>query len=450
MSINDIFRYYYNRNTILLNLFYNHIHYFAETSPAHHEQFEKESSMKSKSQIVIAAVVAWFTTPALAATQQEVQQAWTEVTQALNALTQNPAAAAISEVRQQFQNHTWRTVYEFTQVSKSPLPGTRLGIQALPYMSQLDAENYLVSTQFPNLPGMNCPGKTVKLPFGKPQTIGAGRPLTLTVGGRSVNISDAQLRAMFLKASPTEGARAYDTFIQGRDNLCTGIYNFAQLSFRWSKAQSVKTNWEACQKDGVYLSKWEKTEEFHFPGNHHRHASVGGGVLFYCGGAKALDSNNQPTGTQAGYTGSDGGKGDSLNYETWFKWSDKDREPLNILQTIRNAGDSPNKCPDTCIPLIRGGSASASVCIGIDPGLSAVGDTIPMRFGAKFRAYDRNKSLCTPVVSIPAPFGVMQSLGEMADSAKQNAMNKLKDQLVSLLPVSGQTKDKLSKLASLM
>lgn len=401
-------------------------------------------------QTATVALLTIVSTQTPAASQQEVQQAWGEVSQALTALTQNPAAAAISEVRQQFQNHQWRTVYEFTQVSKSPLPGTRLGIQALPTMSQLDAENYLVSTQFPNLPGLNCGGKTVKMPFGKSVTIAGGRPLTLTVAGRSVTITDAQLKAMFLKASPSEGARAYDAFDKARDNLCTGIYNYAQLSFRWEKAKSVKANWAACQKDGVYLSKWEKTEEFHFPGNHHRHASVGGGVLFYCGGAKALDNNNQPTSSQAAYTGSDGGKGDSLNYESWFKWSDKDREPLNILQTIRNAGDSPGKCPETCIPLIRGGSASASICLGIDPGLSAVGETIPMRFGAKFRAYDRNKSLCTPVINIPAPFGVMESMGEMADNAKQNAMNKLKDQLVSILPVSGQTKDKLSKLASLM
>lgn len=373
---------------------------------------------------------------AVAASDQAIQQSWGELTQIIEALNSSPEMSALKNLHHEMQNHKWRTIYEFTQVSKKPLPGTRLGLEALPTMTQLDAENYLVAGAMPGLPGLNCPARG-----GAP-----GRPIVLTIGRGTMTITDNGLQQLFAKASPDQGEMAWKLFDQVRNNICASTYNYAQLSFRWEKFQSVKSNWNKCQEDGVYLSKWEKEEKFHFPGNHKRTAAVGGGVLFYCGGARGLDKHNEPSGGQSDYSG---GGDDLLNYESWFKWSDHDREPLNILQTLREAGNSPNKCPNTCIPLIHGGGASASICIGIDPDISAAGETIPMRFGAEFHAYDRDKSLCTPKIDIPAPFGVAESLGEMADSAKQSAMNKMKDKLTSLLPGVAQLQEKLAKVATM-
>lgn len=359
----------------------------------------------------------------------KVNNAWSDLSQTLATISSSDAAGQIRQLHAQLQNYKWRTVYEFGQVSKSPLPGTRLKLGAIAPMSQMDAETFLL-TSVPDLPGLNCPVATLGGPAGRP--IQVSRSLMPGMPTVTMTLSDDQIKAMFLKASPTSGAQAYDVYLSLKTATCGAIYNTAQLTFRYQKFQSYQPKWEECKANGVSISEWSHTEKFDFPGNHTRHASVGGGVLFKCGQI------------------ANGNADDALGYDSWFKWSDDNPAPLNILKTLREAGDSPNSCPQTCIPIIGGGGASASICVGLDPGISAVGDTAPLRLGAKFRAFDRDKSLCTPVINVPAPFGVAQSLGEMADSAKQQAMLKMQAQISSILPINTTMKSNIQKLYSVL
>lgn len=355
------------------------------------------------------------------------QSAWDDMGNHFTYVFNSPAIKAVRAIHKKFENYNWRTLYQFTQISKSPLPGTRLGLQALPTMSQMDAEQFLL-TGMPNLPGMNCPASHMGG--------AAGRPIVITVTIRnrtkSIQVSDREIKALFFKAAPNrrEGQLAYDVFNDLRNSICDTIYNTAQLESRYQKYQDIKKNWNACKKDGVSLTQWEKKERFKFPGNKKRHAAVGGGILFFCGEVYKGNSS------------------DALAYESWFKWSSNSPVPLDLIQKLKDTSNSSNSCPKACVPIVGGAGVSASICIGLDPGLPSSADApIPLRLGAKFRAYKRNKTLCTPVINVPAPFGIAQSLQEMADKGKVNAKNKLESQLESIIPMSQGMKDKIAKLS---
>lgn len=368
-----------------------------------------------------------------AGSPEQIQAAMATLSNSLATVTNSPAYAQIQQIRQTVRTYQWRTVYQLTMVNKTPpAPGQRLGITAVPNASQLDAENYLVGLPFPQgnpIPGLNCPVASMGGPAGRPVTVTVNLP---AVGNRQIPLSDTQIRDLMVKASPTAGQDAYNAFAAIRDNICSSIYTYAQFHYRTQRYNEFQANWQECASNGIAITQWSHSQGFDFPGNHHRTAAVGGGLIFKCG--KVYSGNAD----------------DAMDYETWFKWSDNDRVPLNILKTLRESGGSPNSCPQACIPLIGGGGASASICVGLDPGISAIGDTLPLRLGAKLRAFDRDKTLCSGIINVPAPFGVGQSLGEMADSGKQQLTQQLQNQLLSLLPVSNSTMTQLKTLLSLV
>ena len=359
----------------------------------------------------------------------DIQAANEALQAALSAVASSGIVDQLRQLHSQMANYQWRTTYALQQVPKKNMPGTRVALVPQPNWSQLDAENFFVSANIPSAggpPPMNCPVAQLGGP--------AGRMITVTVPGttRVVTLTDATIQSLLLRADPARGAQAWTTFVNLRNASCTALYNTAQLTFRFQKYQAVQANWAECTTNGFQISEWEHSQKFDFPGNHTRTAAIGGGLMFKCG---AIYKGNAD---------------DALTYDSWFKWSDNSPEPLNFLQTLRAAGDSPNSCPNTCIPLIKGGGASASLCVGLDPGIAGINpnsSTVPLRLGAKLRAYSRDKTLCTPVLNVPAPFGLMQSLSEMADSAKQDGMKKMQDQLLAVLPVD---KDTVSKVQTLM
>jgi hypothetical protein len=313
----------------------------------------------------------------------------------------------ITQLHDAFKAYQWRTVYALSQVSKSPLPGTRLGIVAQPTMSQLDAENYLNQVVFGGqLPALNCP---VAQMGGS-----AGRTMTLT---------DAQILTALTTASgdAAKALVAYNVFYKVKTNVCAAIYNTAQLQSRLDQYTNLRNNWTECSTNGIQLTAWTIGNTFEFDNGNYvnvtRSINIGGGILYKCG---------------AVYTGA---TTDPLTYDSWFKWTDNDPFPLNFYKLIKEATDTPaTSCPSLCIPVVGAESVSAKLCVGVSPGVSAItGDTVPLKLGFQINYRNASKTLCTPVINVPAPFGVAQSLGEMADSAKTNALTSMKSQFTSLL-----------------
>lgn len=370
---------------------------------------------------------------AQAASPAEIQNGWNSLAGDLGSIVSGDFANKLRSAHEKLRDYQWRTVYELTRVPKDPLPGTRLAVQPMPTMSQLDAETYLNSLpdvqKFGGVPAMNCP---VSKMGGVP-----GRTITFTVPNSSaqITISDAQLRALFVKASPDKGEAAYQAFVAFRDAACPAIYNVAQLTFRLQKYKDLQANWKECSENGVQISSWSVREKFGFKGGITRTVQAGGGVMYKCGSIVAGQTGNKVD--------------DPIGYDSWFKWSDDNPVPLNLYQMLKEAGDSPNECPRACIPVVGGGSLSASLCMGMDPGISAAGSTLPMKMGVRFRYRGRDKDLCTPVINVPAPFGMAEALGEMADSGKQQLQNQLQSQLMDLLPIDNSTMNKIKQLAAL-
>lgn len=378
----------------------------------------------------IGLVAGLLTSPlALAAgSQAEIQAAASAAAATLDRISSTDLANQIRVLHDKLAGYQWRTVYELTQVSKSPMPGTRLAAQAMPAMSQMDAELFLNSlpnvAQAGGIPAMNCP---VAQMGGA-----AGRPMVVPVPGGQMTVTDDMIRQAMLGAAPDKGAQMFQTYSNFKNNLCQAIYNTGQLSFRIKKYQDLQANWQECSTNGIQISAWAVKEKFGFPGGIHRTVQAGGGLMFKCG---AIYKGNVD---------------DVIGYDSWFKWSDDSPVPMNLFQTIRGAGESPNACPKICVPVVGGGSLSASLCMGLDPGISAAGKTIPMRMGVKFRYRSRDKEFCTPVLNVPAPFGYAESLGEMADKGKQELAAQMQNQLLSVLPISGDAAGKIKQLTALM
>ena len=381
-----------------------------------------------------SAVVGLLTTaPAHAAgSAADIAAANSALRGVLSSVASSGVVDQLRQLHSQLANYQWRTTYQLSQVNKTNLPGTRVALVPVPAWSQLDAENFFVSANLPvagGPPAMNCPAAQMGGPV--------GRPITVTIPGtsRTVTLSDATIQSLLLRADPATGAQTWNAFSSLRNGVCTSIYNTAQLTYRFQRYQAVQANWNECTTNGFQVTEWQQSEKFGFPHGHHRTVAVGGGVMFKCGAIYKGDAD------------------DAFTYDSWFKWSDDSPVPLNILKTLRDAGDSPNSCPNTCIPLIRDAGVSAKFCVGLDPGIAGINAssaTVPMRLGAKFHAFDRDKTFCTGVINMPAPFGLLQSLSEMADNAKQNTMKQMQDQLMAVLPIDKDTVAKLQTLMALL
>ena len=142
-------------------------------------------------------------------------QAFNDLYTATSSVTSLGIDNQITQLHDAFKAYQWRTTYELSQVSKSPLPGTRLGIVAQPTMSQLDAENYLNLVVFGGgLPALNCPASQM-----------GGSP------GMTMALTDAQILTTLTTASgdAAKALVAYNVFNKVRNNVCAAIYNAAQL-----------------------------------------------------------------------------------------------------------------------------------------------------------------------------------------------------------------------------
>jgi hypothetical protein len=324
-------------------------------------------------------------------------------------------------------NYQWRSVYALEQVPKQNAPGTRLAGVKVPNWTQLDAENYLVSSLgMASLPAFNCQASV----FGG----AVGRPIQLTMpNGSKVNVSDAQINALLVTAFQQNGQVIYDDYFRLKTSFCGAIYNSAQLHFRSQRYKDFQAAQQTCREDGIQMMGWEYRNVQNFGTSMakvERTIRIGGGMNFKCGQIYAGNSE------------------DAMNYESYFIWSDGDKVPLNLVQTILSSEKS-NTCPNACIPLVTSGGAVASLCVGLEKD-APITETIPVRFGAKVRFSGESKTICTPVINVPAPFGYAQSLSEMGESGKAELQTMLMNQLKALMPdTGGQLSGLMTTLSSI-
>jgi hypothetical protein len=367
-----------------------------------------------------------------AAQATEQDDAVADLKKTVETIATSGVVRQIQELHKELQGYQWRTVYAFTQVSKAPMPGTRLALRPLAAWSQMDAEQHLISIEdAKDLPGLNCPVATLGGPAGRPVVV------SQTVAGKTVavTLSDNQIKNLFMRASPASGAQAFNAYMALKTNTCGAIYNTAQLNYRYAKLLSYDDKWEECKKNGATVSTWtvppDKPEELKFKGLQ-RSVWMGGGINFICGSVVADNK--------------DGG----FKYDSWFKWSNDKPVPLNIIQKLRDSGDTAgdSSCPKVCIPVTKG-ALDLSICVGIVPGISAVSDTAPMKIGFNANYNKKDHKRCSPTINVPAPFGLAQSLGEMKEAGKKDLKDKMENQIMALVPINNEMKGNIEKLLTL-
>jgi hypothetical protein len=367
-----------------------------------------------------------------AAQATEQEDAVADLKRTVETIATSGVVSQIQELHKALQGYPWRTVYAFTQVSKAPMPGTRLALRPLAAMSQMDAEQHLISIEdAKDLPGLNCPVATLGGPAGRPVVV------SQTVAGKTVavTLSDNQIKNLFMRASPASGAQAFNAYMALKTNTCGAIYNTAQLNYRYAKLLSYDDKWEECKKNGATVSTWtvppDKPEELKFKGLQ-RSVWMGGGINFICG---AVVTDNKEGG---------------FKYDSWFQWSTDKPVPLNIIQKLRDSGDTAgdSSCPKVCIPVTKG-ALDLSICVGIVPGISAVSDTAPMKIGFNANYNKKDHKRCSPTINVPAPFGLAQSLGEMKEAGKKDLKDKMENQIMALVPINNEMKGNIEKLLTL-
>jgi hypothetical protein len=350
----------------------------------------------------------------------------------LQAVFKQPAVVSLTNQLQtahaKFMSYKWRTVYKLEQVPKQNAPGTRLAGVKVPNWTQLDAESYLMTLPgLANLPAFNCQASV----FGG----AVGRPIQLTMpNGSKVAISDAQINALLVAAFPRNGQIIYDDYFRLKTSFCGAIYNSAQLHFRTQRYNEFKAAQQTCKDDGIQMMGWEYRNKQNFGTSLfplERTITLGGGMNFKCG--QIYKGNSE----------------DALNYESYFIWSDGEKVPVNLIQTILETKAEPNQCPSACIPLVTYGGVIASLCVGLEKDIP-ITDTIPVKFGAKVRFSSESKEICTPVIYVPAPFGYAQSLSEMGEDGMAQLQTMLMDQLKALMPdTNGQLSGLMTSLSSI-
>jgi hypothetical protein len=227
--------------------------------------------------------------------------------------------------------------------------------------------------------------------------------------------------AVLSQISSALGASAATDYQKGRGAACQALQVAAQMLYRYSVYQNYKVN-------GYKIWEGSAKQEFRFDGKYHRTVQMGASFMFY---PDVWDTATNGFSLE-----------DRLTYKSWFKFSDNDKEDLNIVEKLRSQGGG-----GLCIPLVKGGGASASICMA---NLEVKGtSSVSLDVSAKLRWSGENKTVNMGRVTLPAPFGYLDEVAQMKDNAKQDVMNRVKSQVVAITGVDQQTLATLQKLASL-
>lgn len=374
--------------------------------------------------------------------RQDLDKARDELGVALNKYYSSPAYQALQQVMDFARAYEWRTTYQFQKVKRSPLPGEVLSLQADPAMSMEDAENYVKTVMGFALPPLSC-GSAVDMKLvgaGIAAKVGAMVPVAGFPG--SAGLTETMIKAGIQKAynNNADAARPMiDAVRTMQANACTAIYTIAQIDFRAKRIKGVEANWNDCRDNGAEIWGWEHDKRHEFA-NRHRTTALRAGLTYKCGSI------------------ANGNLDDALEYNSYFKWSDDKERPLNMVKTIRamqsssgdpkTVGNCPPDVPKFCIP-ITNGALDLGLCAAIDGGVTSVTDSVKLIMAVKVHYRGETDMICAGPATVPAPFGLLNSLGEKMDSAKQDAKAKAMKSLSDALPGVSDAMAKVSRVTSL-
>ena len=121
-------------------------------------------------------------------------------------------------------------------------------------------------------------------------------------------------------------------------------------------------------------------------------------------------------------------KGLRLSYNSYFKWSDNDWEPLNIYQYLVSESDEKD---EVCYPKIKlSSSVKVATCVRI-ANISSSSVTLKVR--GKYWYNDDSGAVSLGDQTIPAPFGYLQDVSNMKDKKMADLQAKLAKRLSSAL-----------------
>lgn len=211
-------------------------------------------------------------------------------------------------------------------------------------------------------------------------------------------------------------------FNSTRDKFCKLVKAAAELKHRYDKYQSIKTN-------GITLLKREKSQRHDFKGKH-RTFGVGLDLVYYPDVANTLKTGLHPD--------------HQLKYNSWIKWSDDDRQSLNLLKRLREQrNDKAGKCDGVSLQIINGKHLDAWFFLDV---VKVTSNKLTIKNCVRAAYNGTHKSHGFPEVTMDAPFGYLYELEQMKDNAKVQLKDKIKSKVVSMVGANEQMVALLQKL----
>lgn len=211
-------------------------------------------------------------------------------------------------------------------------------------------------------------------------------------------------------------------FNSTRDKFCKLVKAAAELKHRYDKYQAIKTN-------GITLVKREKSQKHDFKG---RERTFAGGLdlVYYPDVANTLK-----TGLHLDQ---------SLQYNSWMKWSDDGKQPLNLIKRIREQrNETAGKCDGISLHIIDGKEVDGYFYLDV-VNVSSTQITIKNCMKADYNKTHKTHGF--PELTMTAPFGYLYELEQMKDNAKAQLKDKIKTKVVSMVGANEQMVNLIKKL----
>lgn len=130
-------------------------------------------------------------------------------------------------------------------------------------------------------------------------------------------------------------------------------------------------------------------------------------------------------------------RGLRLSYNSYFKWSDNNWEPLNIYQYLVSESDEKD---EVCYPQIKlSSSVKVATCVRI---ADITASQIKLKVRGKYWYNGDSSAVSLGDRTIPAPFGYLQDVSNMKDKKMEDLKEKLVGRLASTMGKYGDMIEK--------
>lgn len=118
----------------------------------------------------------------------------------------------------------------------------------------------------------------------------------------------------------------------------------------------------------------------------------------------------------------------NLSYNSYFKWSDDNWTPLNIIQYLKSESDEKD---EVCYPKLKlSSSVQAATCVRVS---NISTESIKLKVRGKFWYKGENHAVNLGEYTIPAPFGYLADVSDMKEKKMQDLKSKAVKRVSSLL-----------------